>query len=194
MEIARASNLGLAPSLALEWIARDAVPRLIVNEDLLVLWENKAAQGMLRARRDLELRDGAIVAMNASQHEAFAGFVRRARSEVSSMVLSLEEGDGHLIVRAQAVGRSDSEVFVGLQFYRTGEHKFEYADFKQAFGLTPAEHSVLLRMLDGMTADEISSAKNLSIDTIRSQIKQIYEKLNVSSREELFRKIRPYSH
>ena len=42
------------------------------------------------------------------------------------------------------------------------------------------------------TADEVSAEKRVSIDTVRYQIRQIYDKLGVSSRESLFRRIRPY--
>lgn len=185
-----ASNV--VPHLALEWITRETRPRMLVTDGLEILWTNPACQAALSARRDLENRDGVLSATNPAQQEELAAFVRGAGPETTTLALVSDDGKGHLLLRAQQVGGERDSPRIGIQFFRSHQTSFDYADFVKVFGLTRAEHQVLLLMLDGKTADEVSGEKQVSIDTVRSQIRQIYDKLGVSSREGLFRRIRPY--
>ena len=182
----------LIPALALDWIARDVRPRLLVSDGLDVLWVNDAAKAALAGRQDLEIREGALAATSNGHQEQLVAFVKGVGPDVATLALPCEDSKGHLLLRAQQVGADNDWRHVGVQFYRSYQHVFEYVDFARIFGLTGAEHRVLLSMLDGRTADEISSEKGVSIETVRYQIRQIYEKLDVSSREGLFRRIRPY--
>lgn len=182
----------LIPALALDWIARDVRPRLLVTDALDVLWVNESAKAALAGRQDLEIRDGALAATSNAHQDELAAFVREAGLELVTLALPCEGSAGHVLLRAQQVGEDRERRHVGIQFYRSYQHVFEYVDFARIFGLTGAEHRVLLYMLDGRTADEISSEKKVSIETVRYQIRQIYDKLDVSSREGLFRRIRPY--
>jgi DNA-binding CsgD family transcriptional regulator len=182
----------VVPQLSLDWLAREERPRLIVNRDLEILWANPAGRAALSGRRDLENRDGQLAATNPAHHDALAGFVRDAGAGVAMLALPSDDGKGHLLMQARQVGRGADGPRVGILFFHSHHRVFEYADFSQVFGLTRAEHQVLLLMLEGQTADEVSSRKKVSIDTVRSQIRQIYDKLGVSSREGLFRRIRPY--
>jgi DNA-binding CsgD family transcriptional regulator len=182
----------VVPSLALAWIEGDDRARLLVTDSLDILWANDAGKSALAARRDLESRDGQLTATSPGHQEQLADFVRAAKLESSTLALPSEDGRGHLVLRAQHLGHHGSASHVGLQFFRSHHRAFDYADFEKVFGLTRAEHQVLRLMLDGKTADEVSGEKQVSIDTVRSQIRQIYDKLGVSSREGLFRRIRPY--
>ena len=192
MDGAERQARSVVPHLALEWISLEPRPRLLITDELQILWSNPACQAELASRRDLENRDGLLAATNPTHQEELAAFVFRADAKLSTLALTSEDGKGHLVLRAQLVGRDTDGARIGLQFFRSHQTAFDYADFERVFGLTRAEHLVLLLMLDGKTADEVSAEKQVSIDTVRSQIRQIYDKLGVSSREGLFRRIRPY--
>ena len=171
---------------------RDAQPRLFVTDRLMILWSNRAADRELSARRELEVREGVLAATNPLHADDLETFVREAGEGSSSFALPCEDSDGHVLLRAQRLGRTLGHRSIGVQFFRSSGLTPEYADFGKVFGLTRAEHRVLLLLLDGRTADEISIEKQVSIETVRYQIRQIYVKLDVSSREALFRRIRPY--
>jgi DNA-binding NarL/FixJ family response regulator len=47
--------------------------------------------------------------------------------------------------------------------------------------LTPREHVVLTRLMDGHSAEEIAAVETVSLATVRSQIRSILQKLNVRS-------------
>jgi DNA-binding CsgD family transcriptional regulator len=65
-------------------------------------------------------------------------------------------------------------------------------DLRQAFGLTDAEHSVAEHLMNGHTAEETAAQLGVGIETIRTHIKRTYAKLDVSSREALFNRLRSF--
>ena len=55
----------------------------------------------------------------------------------------------------------------------------------RAFGLTPAEAQVAARMANGQPRETIAAERGASLQTVRSQIKSIFAKLNVTREREL---------
>jgi DNA-binding NarL/FixJ family response regulator len=53
--------------------------------------------------------------------------------------------------------------------------------------LTPRENDVTLAILDGLSYKMIAAKYGISIDTVRMNVKNIYRKLNINSKGELFR-------
>ena len=179
-------------ALALAWLDYDLKPRLIVSGDLLILWPNTAARSALASRRDLENRLGALAMVNPSQQDALAGFLAKAGAVTTSWCAERGDGDGHLIVRAQRIDWLDGGV-LGIGFFGTGsDFSLGYANLAEIFGLTPAEHVVLIDLLDGRAAEAIATHRTVSVETTRSHIRKIYAKLGVNSRELLFRRCQAF--
>jgi len=186
------SDAPMPAALVACWAESDATPRLILDAKLRPVWLNQAARSQLERRRDLELREGVLSTTNGSYQADLAAFVTGCGRELSAFCLPCDDGDGHVLFRGQEIEHSDGRFF-GLIFYRSGsEFSARYADLDTVFQLTQSEHRVLQQMIEGHTADEISSNLYVSIETTRSHIRQIYLKLNVTSREGLFSRIRPY--
>jgi DNA-binding NarL/FixJ family response regulator len=53
--------------------------------------------------------------------------------------------------------------------------------------LTPRENDVTLAILDGLSYKMIAAKFGISIDTVRMNVKNVYRKLNINSKGELFR-------
>jgi DNA-binding NarL/FixJ family response regulator len=68
-----------------------------------------------------------------------------------------------------------------VQFFRSGEDKLA--------ALTSREHQVLQLLGEGRLYKEIACELNVSINTVRTYIRIIYEKLHVNSRAEASRKL-----
>lgn len=182
----------MAAALALNWIEHDLMPRVIVAEDLAVLWSNLAGRSLLAQKRDLEERGGILATVDRSKQPALVRFVTSAEVAVSSWAFKRFDGDGHLLFRAQRIDWRGGGMF-GVCFFGSGsEFQIRYADLDTIFGLTRAEHRVLLDMLEGMEADRLSEIHSVSIETTRTHIRNIYAKLQVRSREGLFHRLRPY--
>lgn len=58
---------------------------------------------------------------------------------------------------------------------------------RQAYGLTPAEGRVANELLKVATTREVAQALGCSVNTVRTQVKQVYAKLGVASRAEFVR-------
>jgi DNA-binding CsgD family transcriptional regulator len=57
--------------------------------------------------------------------------------------------------------------------------------FKRFFGVTSAEARVCEALLNGMSIQEIADSFNISVNTIRTQVKSIFRKCDVQSQGEL---------
>ena len=65
-------------------------------------------------------------------------------------------------------------------------------DFMEEFNLTPREAEIMMHMAKGLDNNEISNALFISMSTVKSHIRNIYSKLDVSGRTELLRKIKKH--
>ena len=187
-----ASDTRSLSALALAWIDRDLIPRVIVDEKLVILWANVAARGALASRRDLEVRASVLSTANPLHQSDLAGTILSSGAVWSTGCIPRSDGDGFLIVRSQRISW-DPEAAYGVCFSGTGsDFKDEHAEFRGAFNLTNAEHRVVMAMLDGLEPREIAEEQGVSIETTRSHVRAIYAKLGVSSRQALFRKLRAF--
>jgi len=169
------------------------MPRCVVADDLAVLWANIAARSALAKRRDLEVRDGALCATRPQHQSELLAFVRSSGAGISTLCLPRSGGEGHLLLRAQRLSWSEEPAY-GVSFFGTGEdYVHRYADLDVAFGLTQAENKVLLSLLDGHDAEQLARLLDVSVETVRSHIRKIYQKIGVRSREALFRVAMPFS-
>ncbi len=180
-------------ALALAWMEADAQPRIICTTALELVWANSAARNPSVNGGELDLKDGAIALRERTAQAGFCAFVKACGPVLTTLALPRETGNGHLLLRGRRIGEEDGYGLVGLTFLYSGNmFRPLYADLDNAFQLTPAEHRILLRMIDGLNAEGIAEAKQLSIETVRSHIRNIYNKMGVTTRESMFAKARPF--
>lgn len=195
MQAATALAPRVEPTAALlqAWAERESMPRAVVDQHLRLVWANIAAYRELEQKRDLALRDGHLAATHALEQHALLDFIQGTGSALTSFCFACEDGDGHMLFRAVEVQREGATRYFGLSFFRSGSgFTVRYADLDKVFQLTQSEHRVLLQLLEGLTADQIATKLKVSIETTRSHIRQIYLKLNVTSREGMFSRVLPY--
>lgn len=72
------------------------------------------------------------------------------------------------------------------------ESKYTVSEVVNQFGLTPRETQVLKNMLAGKDNFQISDEMMISTFTIKKHIMNIYRKLEISSRTQLFKKVKEY--
>jgi DNA-binding CsgD family transcriptional regulator len=186
----RSSDIG---QLIMSWVDVEERPRVLVRHDLILLWANRLAHSVLTERRDLILRDGALAMANRANTEALSDFIRDAGAEISRWSLDRDDGDGHLVLSALRVHTADGLSAIGVIFHGTGAAFAPVlGGFKEAFGLTVAETQVIGALLDGETARRIGDRLSITVDTVRTHIRNAYVKLDVNSREQMFRRLSPF--
>ena len=167
--------------------------------------EHISAQRFDLALVDLGLPDGSGVEVVAA--------LREAQPEAQSVVVTIHDDDDHLFpaLQAGAFGyllkeQSREQLAEQLRRISAGEPPLspsiarrviqyfaaqQRSQFREKTPLMPGvtlterENEVLLRVAKGFTLPEIGVQLNLSRHTIADYVKQIYRKLNVSSRAEV---------
>jgi DNA-binding CsgD family transcriptional regulator len=64
-------------------------------------------------------------------------------------------------------------------------------DARDGSRLTPSEHEVARQLCDGRTLAQIAHLRGVTINTVKSQVRQIFRKLDVESRVALVRRFCP---
>lgn len=81
----------------------------------------------------------------------------------------------------------------GLRFMNASKSlERDFLHFEQTFGMTRQESAICRMLLQGHTVQEIVDAVSKSPDTIRFHVRNIYQKIGVSSREALFASLLPF--
>lgn len=177
---------------ALCWLEGDDSPRLMVDRDLRLVWANPAADAVLANRQGLTLRQGMVATTDSARQDALRASVLGAIGKPASLCLTRPDGEGWLLVDAVRAAQPPAEVFALALVIVHERERAHYRHLDVAFGLTTAEHRVLLGLLDGNEAEALAVQQGVTIDTTRSQIRGIYAKLAVKSREQLFAKVQGF--
>lgn len=181
-----------AADYALSWLEIDSQARVIVNGARAILWSNVAAGVLLADRQGIEIRGGFLHPTDATNEDALRAFLRSADSGSSSWCIERPKRDGWVLMRARRLGWPASGV-IGICFVvATDRSSARYEHLDTAFGLTKAEHRVVLDLLDGNDAETLAGRHGVSVETTRTHIRSIYQKIGVSSRERLFARLQPF--
>ena len=64
---------------------------------------------------------------------------------------------------------------------------------KSATPLTPKEYEIVLQVMEGLANKQLAETNFVSLNTIKTHLKNIYDKLGVNSRTQVIAKMRDYS-
>ncbi|WP_454717241.1 helix-turn-helix transcriptional regulator [Caulobacter segnis] len=172
-----------------DWIGQDIHPRFIINSDLECLWKNDAARKMLG-------ENGASVGAPMSKALTFFDQVRLrsllqdAEDDLVHWGVVPDRNGVSLVVWAKAIGVGQNRMF-GLVLMPP-DHEPSFREFFENARLTPAEARIIDAILRGESLANTASVSGVSKETIKTQLKNAYRKLSVSSRGELFAEARRF--
>lgn len=136
--------------------------------------------------------DNRLIAADAAQHQMLLQIVTKVDDQPRSYFLKcVDEATDLLVITIQCV-RTGEVPLVGMSFRSSGPLCTSDDALRRAFQLTRAEVRVLMLMVDGQIAEEVSAKLGVGIETVRTHIRQIYAKLGVKSREAMFRRVIPF--
>lgn len=173
--------------VAFAWLAADHRPRMIVRPDGTLLWANPGAQRLFQDCPGMTVAYDVIHLSDPAHDASFHNFLRGVTTGPQTIALKFEGEASFCVFRGHRIAGIDG-CCVDVRFASTS-HPPSLTDFDHVFGLTASEARIALALYGGQSARDIADEHGISIDTVRSHIRQIYSKIGVSGREQLFRQL-----
>jgi DNA-binding CsgD family transcriptional regulator len=175
-------------------------PAFVIDGSHAIVSLTPEADAMLQSGKIVHARRGYLEAFDWRTNALLQDAMRLAclkpgvtwRSQISS-VLFHEPRDGLCVAEvAPLPSSSDNLRFGPLAVVAFGRqrHKADVAKLvRQGFDLTRAEAEIALSLLSGTATLQIAMERKSSIETVRTQIKSVFQKIEVDSRAALMRKL-----
>ncbi len=169
---------------------------LMVDRRGSVCFANESARRMLAQRADLQIQENRLICHAREDQHRLDSVIDdlpwgRDQDPDSNYVCRLGPKEDALLVVARLIDAGpDSAGRMGLLVvHRAVEPNTPHVPslLRQAFGLTRAEAVVATMIAGGDTPAEIASHRNVSVETIRAQLRVLYAKTNTNRQAELVR-------
>ena len=168
------------------WAAAYRIPTLIVTMDMRIVWSNLSAEAMLEEGDCFTVHKGYLACPDKDQEEPFRAFLADLSGEPTAWIHRLPE-QAFRLVRAERVTPAGQPPGVSLMVYPTDARaRYVWGDISRAFGLTRAEAIIVRKIIDGDGAAAVAEDLSVSLETVRTHIRRVYNKLGINSREQLF--------
>lgn len=184
----RRANDSNQRSLALlaQWFMdREPVPSLILDRQLRVVLQNAAASRFLDEIAHLDTRTRAVTFLNKAHQRELV----RVLNEVTDRAqFQARVGDVFETIRITAIRTGKS----GTLFVRVTASSpvLSFVQrIKSELKLTQAETEIALAISRGCSLLQIAKARNASINTVKTQVRYIYQKTGVCSQVGLARHV-----
>ncbi|MFN3815124.1 helix-turn-helix transcriptional regulator [Brevundimonas sp.] len=173
----------------LNWSVRRAHALFIVTPELKLLDLNLAGDMLVKADHDIQTVGGQFGFSDKGRTGCLRTFLANESLEAAGW--SYRRVCGSIVIihvewLRQCPGVTGGNA-VALTFQPASPaERYVWADFAPYFDLTRSEAAIVKRLVDGQTPAAVAEQLGLSIETVRTHIRRIYNKLGVSSREQLF--------
>lgn len=175
------------------WGRIDGRARMVLTAERVLLSCDALARQVLDAGDELRVRRDLVEPTDSTRRAEFDALLNVSALGTNTFFLPRRRGEGHLLIRANLISKLAGMAVVGVCFHHAcDQFQPEWADLGAIFDLTSAEHQVVKRLLGGMSAEAIAKEQGLSINTVRTHISHAYDKLQVSCREDLWRRLAAY--
>ncbi|RJY09814.1 helix-turn-helix transcriptional regulator [Aurantiacibacter aquimixticola] len=167
----------------------DGRARFIVDRAGRLQAESPRTRDAVQCVDAISLKDDRLSANGNGASESLAALLALEPEDTFTIMRRSSRMDGHCIFRG--VGLCERSVLVTVQCAHP-HCETELADLTEAFGLTPSEAHIVELLMSGHCPVEIASKLGVSVNTVRAHVRHCYDKMDVSSREELWRTVSPY--
>lgn len=178
----------LVHNAAYEWLNADKIARIIVKQNCLLIWTNRAAQRILDTKRWIDKKSETGALLTGPLLETLPPELAKLQNDDVLVHTGEKSGiDDILLIARMLPGPANQDTLYGIELRQNNQkNTAQYAGYRSYFGLTPAEDRVVQQLLSGHVVESCANNLAISMDTARSHIRQIYSKMGISSREALF--------
>lgn len=140
------------------------------------------------------LREHGCPAMSAGRlvtrpQKALADALRQVASEPGAEVpLRLDDSNGGLciwVTRLTGEGHAAEEARLAVWVASANTRSLAESGLRKLFGTTPAETRLIQQLITGRALDEAAQNLNISVNTAKTQLKSVFEKVGVKRQSEL---------
>lgn len=166
------------------------LPVVIVGDDLEIVSMTTAAEGYLESGSLLGRHGRFLTSDDMDFRENLQSTLSNVLKTGQSAALAHSgqaDGFGVILIAPLPRGLSGDGEFHAALFFNFGLHNNDEISpiLMEAHGLTRSEAEVVAFLIQGMSLEEISTRKKISINTVRTQIKQVYTKTGSRRQGEL---------
>ncbi len=176
--------------LLTRWTFAAPHPLALLQKNGRLVWCNAAVMRLLQGTSPLVLRNGLLAGRRSATTIALHAWLQDLTDQPSYHLVRGDTPQGNVVIQAMAVSGASDDV-IGCTL-RSASANVELVDLTPALGITPAQSGIVRRMVLGSSLEQISDETGLSITTVRTHLRNIYARLKISSRDELFRLCLPY--
>lgn len=179
------------PLIMEEWLSASHFPTVICDAQQRVLWHSASLPTYVEGLTCIRMEWDHLGLSDKRAQAALSQFFQSADAPTAVIALEAEHhGKSHVLQCRRLRGATDVTAF-GLRIIcDDGYRESAVLHFDEYYGLTRQETLICRALLRGKTVQEIVEAVNKSSDTIRFHIRNIYQKVDVCSREALLAKLR----
>lgn len=176
-----------------EWLSASRHARLITDSQQLVLWSNANFQQLLSEDTGIRLERDHMVLTDRKAQAALTRFVQCTDDDhIAIRFGAMASGSDHVIQCRRLKSGPNGDAF-GIRIICAHDGiEADFRDFGKSLQLTVQEAYICRQILEGKTVNEIADLCRKSRETIRFHVKNVYQKMGVSSREAFFVKMRVF--
>lgn len=169
------------------------LPVFVVDGARHIHYLNGAAEALLTGSRDMHIKSNILYCYNPEAHRKLDGTLSRATDpvacEAGALLVRADETSDFLTVvpipqrQTEGISAKRLALIVGVPRGPSAE------DFgrvlAELFSLTPAEKKLACKILDGNGVTEAADALGIGRETVRSQLRSLFEKTKTSRQAQL---------
>lgn len=187
------SSVATAEAVGLAWARSQPLPQFVVTADLRVHWINDSAAALIDQRGDVTVEDGYLVVRDELRSQGLKAFLSAEPPPASVWVFKRLGAAGYFAVRRDKVVVDATLEFYALTLIATADpDRYVWSDIKVIFGLTGSEADLIKRLIAGKAVQAAAKDMGVTSDTARTHIRNVYSKLGINSREQLFAMMLPF--
>ncbi len=189
-------NSGVALSTILSnWLSNGPQAKLVFDQGYNIVWANRMFIDSLADYEFLTIDRGALRFLRSRDHLRLEKLIEDKSCHSGFLLCEINEGRKSYAIQFEKIPSSDQTEYFAIRITDFSLYlATSFRNFKDFFGLTNAEECIVFHLLSGHNVDEIYRKTGKSRDTTRFHIRNIYTKMNISSREELFANLRHFMY
>lgn len=189
-------------NVLLEALHKVPIGVVLADRNCNVFFANRAASAICGRNNAVGMRHGAIYCSNADQNRNLYAMIEAVTAAETSDSLSepavcrVEHPDDQnpLLITISDVPQNKFGPDLGIENQPAAliyicdpgiQQETSETLLRRMFGLTPSEAKTLKNLVEGLSVQEISKTQGLTVETVRSYLKQIFEKMECSRQSEL---------